>query len=177
MSHTHFRVQNILIWLHAKKSWACCVENIGIWPLLCTFAQDWPPRHERCEDPVYAKEKGLTLDLEYYLLNQVVLRLFICICWVQLCDLWLSFAQLKTPLLSLLEPIYPEAIQIFQETESKNQSVICACLDSFLIHKLCGVLKTVKKDWSSQFDLFTYCMHKFVINYCIFLCDALMMSK
>ena len=33
--------------------------------------QDWPPRHERCEDPAYAKEKGLKLDLEYYLMNQV----------------------------------------------------------------------------------------------------------
>ena len=30
------------------------------------------------------------------------------------------FVQLKTPVLSLLEPIYPEANQIFQETESKD---------------------------------------------------------
>jgi hypothetical protein len=63
------------------------VESWGIWLKSCIFAQDWPPRHERCEDPVFAKEKGLTLDLEYYLLNQVAPMLFKFLvllsgCWV-----------------------------------------------------------------------------------------------
>ena len=71
-------------------------------------AKDWPPRHERCEvynvmatrtrtrtqithtnmlqDPEFVKKHNMTLDLEYYLNN-----------------------QLKNSVISLLEPIYPRS--------------------------------------------------------------------
>ncbi|EKX53301.1 DNA polymerase delta catalytic subunit, partial [Guillardia theta CCMP2712] len=57
-------------------------------------AKDWPPRHERCEDPTYVKEKNLTVDLAYYLEN-----------------------QLKNPVTSLLEPVYDKSEELFLEAE------------------------------------------------------------
>uniref|UniRef100_A0A7S0H8G1 DNA polymerase n=1 Tax=Hanusia phi TaxID=3032 RepID=A0A7S0H8G1_9CRYP len=62
-------------------------------------AKDWPPRHERCEDPAYVREKNLTVDLAYYLEN-----------------------QLKNPVTSLLEPVYDKSEELFLEAERNLKS-------------------------------------------------------
>ncbi len=74
MSQQHFLLHHFHCGLTIKKANAqTSVQRFRVFDCFgASCAQDWPPRHERCEDPVFAKEKGLTLDLEYYLLNQVV---------------------------------------------------------------------------------------------------------
>ena len=63
-------------------------------------AKDWPPRHERCEDPAFVKVNNMTIDLEYYLNN-----------------------QLKNSVTSLLEPVYPNSESLFVEAERNLKSI------------------------------------------------------